>query len=1087
MPVSKPQLLEVPLADGLSQKYDRRSGPSTSANLMTNCVRLKNGAVRKRFGHTALSKSIDRGGSMAAATAGGAYRNMAWMADASLLYTYSDAAGLWDRTNRVSEVAVLDRLHAGSAITNIVDYDIGYANGYLLVVYVAGTAQTSVQQIFYAVFDVSGSTYANAGGPTLATVVPPSAIAGAVSLSAVKLIMCGTTAVVLYQSNGSKTILGARMDMTNPTALFAPTNASVTVGSTVTIGVWDASAIAGDATRFALVYETANAANVRLEILQTSNFASLTTKDFEAKANFNTIASFSLNATNLGHYWIGYVATAGAAIIAGAPQMRATFWNETGNISATPVTIFTYAATAAIGKQAIAVNATAVAYYAISTGEAAGQAAMGTAFVRIIGISDVATVPTATGTVGILSDCQLACRPWVVTRTAPIAGDTLYFAAVLPSTVQGTHALIAFDVAPTNSLRTCAIFAPRLTKTLPQPMVASFTLAHAPLITGIMSGSVYAVPIIFSVSTFHSTVAVEFADLAPPGARIGVALGTNLFLSAGLLTMFDGGAPSEGACISYPELPAPTPSGAGGAMATGTYQYIATYEWRDSNGNIMRSATSPAVSVAVTGPTGSVTMSVPLLNMLARPLPINLGPGVNGQATPLYAVVVYRTTANGTLFYRVTSDPPTTTAIFQTPTGTAFVLAFSDTASDATLTASATAQLLYTTGGVLDNFCPASARCIVVHKSRLFVAGCDEPTQVWPSKAFTSGEIPGFNEAIAFSASGAVRALASLDDKLVMFVQRGTQFGIDYITGDGPTDIGTQSDWAPPQQVMSDVGAIDQRGTCAGPFGILFRSPVGGPNGSGGLYVLTRDLQVRYVSAAVEDTLQANPVVTSMVLHPNTGRVYVTCVPSDYGFTSGVRLVWDYTNGGIWSQDQMFDADTSQTSAGARAGFVANTSAAGLAYHWVTATGRVYRETNGIGANSYTDAGTWVTMTVASSWQKLAMSGVAQYWAVQLQSDSLDPSDLTVQLTFDYAASGYSESKTWTAGAQASFDRFPQVDVEMTPHNQTAKAIQVQLSDAAPTGGAASTTGQGASWATLTIEIGPDEGRYPNLPPAQRA
>ena len=208
----------------------------------------------------------------------------------------------------------------------------------------------------------------------------------------------------------------------------------------------------------------------------------------------------------------------------------------------------------------------------------------------------------------------------------------------------------------------------------------------------------------------------------------------------------------------------------------------------------------------------------------------------------------------------------------------------------------------------------------------MFLAGCDNPKVVWASKALTDGEAPGFNEALAFFASGAVRAMASLDDKLVLFVQKESGYGIEYVTGQGPTDAGTQSDWSPPTPIPTNVGAIDQRGTCVGDFGVLFLLPVGGPNGTGGIFLLSRDLQVSYVSGPVEDLLAACPVVTSMVVHPNAGRVYITTITNDASpaTTGGAsRLVWDYLHGGIWSSDTVWDTDLAATGLACRAAWVA--------------------------------------------------------------------------------------------------------------------------------------------------------------------
>jgi len=413
-----------------------------------------------------------------------------------------------------------------------------------------------------------------------------------------------------------------------------------------------------------------------------------------------------------------------------------------------------------------------------------------------------------------------------------------------------------------------------------------------------------------------------------------------------------------------------------------------------------------------------------------------------------------------------------------------------DTATDASISAAATAQILYDTGGVIDNMCPPSATIAIQHLGRWLLSGTNDPKQIWPSTPFQAGTLPGFNEALNIVASGQVTALASMDTNLIIFVLRGSQYGIEYVSGYGPNNLGTNSDWSPPTPIVSDTGAVDHRGVCTIPTGTLFRGTVGGPNGSGGIFLLSRGLQVTYISGPVEDVLAANPVVTSMIVHPTNGRVYITCTPTEIGFTSGIRLVYDYVHDGTWTVDQIYDADTTQTSAGARCAWVAYSAAnGGMAYYWATLGGRVYRETIGVGSNSYLDGAQWVTLSYTSAWLKPSQAGSCTFHTVQLEADSLDAHNLVVSIGFDYAPSTFYQEivPTWTAAQIAIFDRYPQEDVQVTPHNQKAKAIQISITDAAPTGGPTATTGQGPSLASLSLDFEVGDGLYPNLPPRQRA
>lgn len=1097
MPLQK-QLIDVPLSLGLDQRTDIRSLQTQGAVQMINCVRLETGSIRKRFGHAALSKSnsvfnpinVGRG------AYGFEFNGVSYLSTRSLILEYSDEQAKWASSRIAPAFGVLDRINIAAVMPHIIEYDVCVATNQLTMALFT-TAVDTTQSSFYVILDTSASSDPNAQGPGQSVVVPVSLgpVSAVASITGLKLIVCGTKAVATWQQNGSLDIKCSTLDMS--TAGPGTWTAAVTLVTPPagTVGVYDICAIVGDATRFVLLYELAAVNTVRLDTYTLATLVSSRTVDFDSKANFSTCSSMSVFATNNGHYWFAYTATTGAGVVGVAGVTRSSFYNETGPVSAAPITLRSWATGLTLGPVGATVQEAgqaggSFAYFIQSTGYANGTAAMNTAITALMNAVDVAGVATLNLNMSMFN-MQVASRPWVSTVSEDSSSSLavqIHFGAYAPSLLQGTLFAVSYNPT-TNSFKNIGptgTFAPRLSKFWPQPMAAggSFTLTHVAQLTSMPGGAVTGIPFAYATQAFRNSLALSVVDQLSNRMLSGAQLGNSRSMASALPLLWDGQVSSESGTLVYPELATPVAAGSGGSMSAGSYQYIVYYEARDFNGQVHRGATSVAVTVT-TVLNDSVTVTIPTPCLSRRSLfEISLGRYISVTYAALY-----RTTANGTLFYRVTPDPPSKAwVVFDSLNGAlANTITFLDTMSDATLTASATAQLLYTTGGVLDNFTPPAARCSIVHVNRFWLAGCDDPTQVWLSKALTSGESPGFNEAMNFNATGAVRAMASLDDKLILFVQRGTQYGIEYVTGQGPTDIGTQSDFTPPQRIPTDVGAIDQRGTVVGPFGVLFRSPVGGPTGSGGIHLLSRDLSTSYVGGNVQDTLNANPVVTSMVLHPNAGRVYITCVPTDVGFTSGVRLVWDYGQGGTWSVDQMFDADTSQTSAGARAAWVANTAAQGNAYHWVTAAGRVYRETNGVGASSYMDGAHYVQMTYQSAWLKPQIGGFARFWGLSLRGDSFEAHDFSMTLTYDYAPSSYyNETHTWTKAQIATFDRFPLVTVSMIPGNQKAEAIQFTLVDATPTGGGA-TTGQGPNWAAVVLELGVKEGAYRNLPPGQRA
>jgi len=1098
MPLQK-QLIDIPLSLGLDQKKDIRSLDTQGSIQMTNCVCQKTGAVRKRFGHTALSNIAFQNGKVAQIVGGTLFSSSGSLCMIGgnvgaaggvqtvpyALTSYSEALGIWNTSGKVPEADVLDRQGLATFTGNPTDFDVvqGTNGVVLLVALVDNTMQ-------WAAYDGSSTvpTYAavNAISPHLLTFT-----SGGI---APRLIACGNAGILVYVV--SATVVNClSIDLTNPSAGWsAPVALTLSGGQAASLaaGIYDVSTVDGDPTRFCMVYEKAAGNSVSLAIYSsTSPFTQSRLVNFETQASFNTFASMCVQAKNAGRFWVGYVPTAGTGVVAVAGVPRIGFWNETGPVTGTQVSLgISFPTGTVIGKCSTCVTSSAFPNgqsFVFGTGYASNAVgAMSNAF--LIG----ALAQDTAGTTSILSSfrqygLQLAAR-LVYEDRVDLSEVAFVVPVYTPSAVQGTHYTAMIDTQ--GLLRPLATLTPRLSKNIAQHFLGGGNTnlpRNFNIPAPIGSGDVYAFPMVYSTETFHQTIALQSIELVPVKVPFASDRGSSgTLLASAMPFIFDGQYIVEPNFLMYPEIGTVTPSAVGGLMLAGTYQYIAVWEAYDTNGNLHQSATSIAVTAVVTGTTGSVSLVIPCPALSYRiDQSLLIFANFNAAASvPPARAVLYRTTAGGTLFYRVSTDPAPTANVVATG-GPPITL--TDTLSDTALTAPATAELLYTTGGVLDHFNPPASRCIVFHDGRWFLAGCDEPSQVWPSDSVISGVMPGWNEAISFLATGAVRALASMDDKLILFVQRGTEYGIEYVTGQGPNNIGTQSDWTPPQRIPTDSGALDQRGTCSVPAGILYRSGVGGPFGTGGIFLLGRDLSTTYISGTVEDLLALYPVVTSMVLHPNNGRVYITCVQNDYANPLvGIRLVWDYIVQ-RWSSDTLSDPDTGQVSvAGARSACVAQTPS-GLTYHWLTAKGRVYRETLGSGAASYLDAGAYVSMTYQSAWLKPQMGGFARFWGMQLRGDSFEAHDFSMRLTYDYAPSSYySEMHTWTAPQIAAFDRAPLVTVQMTPGNQKAEAIQVTLIDATPTGGGV-VTGQGPNWASVVLELGVKDGAYRNVPPNQRA
>ena len=1063
MPLER-QIIDVPIAAGQNEKWDARVLPGGAASVTNGRIQRK-GLLSKRFGHTALSK-----GSIVAAIAGGSWRGAPWLADGSFLWTWSDQAAQWTQIARTPEVAIYDRIpvtgFAGATASgniSIFESDVASGNNYVVTVWTTDLANLGYQQLYYQVQDAtSGAT----------VVVATEVFVPSTNVHAPKLIVCGTTLVLTYVHNGS--LFARSQSLTTLAGWSGPATLVATLVGSGGAGIYDAVPVVGDATRFAIAHEIAAGGNsMRVATYNVSGLGLNTSTQNETLASFSTFEQIALRSQSGDLHWVAYTATAGSGITGTAFRTRAYGVLDSGMTNLTPVTIYTWPTSgvysSGTGNMAIERcgfgSQNAVVFW--SPFPTANHPIDGAA-IQAQQIKNNSGATAVVGSLNTIFGVMLASRPKYLGSTT--VGQCYAF-AYNGSALQGSYYLLCFDwfgSGGAGSTRVVAQPSPRLAQSIPPGGLSSaayVTLANmAPFPSA--AGTTYCFPMLISTAVNYNTIQLAVADFAAPNRYQTAELPADnlVAMTCGSPSVFDGNDVFELGYTYYPEL-APSAQSAGGSLTMlGTYGYQVTYEWYDAAGNWHVSAPSPIQTTVLVSTNGTITLTIPTLVLTQRSF-------VNA--------VIYRTVTTGTIFYRIGQ--------VRCPTGAASVT-YADTASDAAVQVNA---LLYTTGGVFANMQPPTARVAITHKGRWWLAGADDPKFIWPSQPIVDGVCPGFNEALNFLCSGPVRALASLDDKLIIFVQRGLQnYGIEYITGDGPTATGSASDWPSfPFPVPSPTGAIDQRSICVGPFGVLFASPNGGTNGKGGIFLLTRDLQVQYAGEPVETTFQAFPVVTSAVLHPHSQRVYFTCVDSDTSPVNGVRIVWDFGEN-AWHIDKLGDPDNSTTQQGARHEWIANANGSPTV-HWCNPQGRVYREVNTSTpstANANTDGGQFVSMGWTSPFIRAngtTLSGYFRAWRVRFKGESTDPANFTVILRADDQS--YAETTTWTAAQIAAFDRYTQVEVAVTPGNGKVMNLQLQVSDAAPTGGPTVTTGAGMSWIAASIEMGVDTRGFPNVTAGQRA
>ena len=403
----------------------------------------------------------------------------------------------------------------------------------------------------------------------------------------------------------------------------------------------------------------------------------------------------------------------------------------------------------------------------------------------------------------------------------------------------------------------------------------------------------------------------------------------------------------------------------GGTGINHTWLYYATYTWTDAQGNVHRSGLSLQETLTLTG-TGTATadgtscfshvnVKIPTLTLT--------------QKADVY-IELYRTVQGGTIFYRClandeTSKSQTFSPIKNQPDSD-FVL-FKDEAADSAIE---TQELLYTTGGVLENISPPSCNIVGSYKNRLFLAGLENKLEIKYSKITTEKDGIGFNDSLFFltpETGGDIIALKGMDDKLIIFKKNA----IFFITGDGPNNLGQQDTFSEPQLISSDVGCTVRASVVLTPQGLFFKS-------SKGIYLLSRALGLEYIGAPIEDYNNLSITKADMVPSENQVRFLTS---------DGPCLVYNYYRG-FWS---LYTSHKGQGSV-----------VIGDSYYYINSEGadsRLYKQKN----NHYMDDNTPINMAIETGWMNpVAAQSAIRIYRMLLLGDYFSPHKVKVSIAYDY-------------------------------------------------------------------------------------
>lgn len=549
-----------------------------------------------------------------------------------------------------------------------------------------------------------------------------------------------------------------------------------------------------------------------------------------------------------------------------------------------------------------------------------------------------------------LTTAAVVGTPSIVSRSIGLASEqfiynnTIYFLTVHDSQLQATYFLMSEDgliiskispglggdVIPAGSIPKVRTL-DNINFLIPSQIKGTGVTQQNPLITYYLLG--------VNSSNFLFEPAQNYQN---------TILGKNLYTTGGVLLNYDGYTITEDNFHLGPENAAlQSSSNSGGSISNGTRQYIFVYMWTDNRGQINRSTPSIPFTYVNSGGSGnqSNVLRVPTLRLTSKTDVIIEG---------------YRTENNGTTFYKFT---PTTGPNYNSKT--VDFIDITDTISDSTLLGN---EILYTTGGILDNVAAPVGTAIATYGNRIIIMGLEDGNRFAYSKIREEGKPTEFSDALngfVDDDNGTIIGGIQIDNNFLFFKPSS----IYAISGQGPNNAGGSNDFGQPQKIVSDVGLESPDSLVVTDVGVMFKSKKG-------IYLIDRGLSVSYIGYPVERF--NNEKITSAVLVPLTNQVRFTTAKD-------TTLVYDYfvKRWCIFTNHGALDAYNN-----------INT------YSYLnTNTGRIWIETPG----QFRDNGEPILLTFESGWISFTgLQGFARVYKMMVLGDFKSDHKLRISAAYDF-------------------------------------------------------------------------------------
>jgi hypothetical protein len=394
------------------------------------------------------------------------------------------------------------------------------------------------------------------------------------------------------------------------------------------------------------------------------------------------------------------------------------------------------------------------------------------------------------------------------------------------------------------------------------------------------------------------------------------------------------------------------------------YNYVAVYSDRDSSGRINKSSISKQLQVTITNT--STNTGYDGINLL---IPMNVI--TNRLVYGMHDIEVYRTTNNGTVYYKVSGQNSTLSHPYLANNEQNYFIAFRDTITDDDLTNN---ELLYTTGGVLENTPGPACSIMEVYKNIVFMAGLENPYAIQYSKEVGYNTALDFNDTLLFETptiGGPITTLKGMDDKLFIFKSSSIYFiagGQNNFTSYLRTRSGQATDIELPI-LSADIGCVNKNSCVLTPIGIMFKS-------NRGIYLVNRsNMSLEYIGAPVQ--AYNNLEITDATLFAKVGEIRFITKRAETLVYNYERDVW-YTFTGVSGNSQTVINDE---------------------FFMVSDRNLVLKEVEG----TYTDVGNPITVGLETGWMSFAkVQGFQRVYRMLLLGNYKSKHQVKIKVAYDF-------------------------------------------------------------------------------------